>query len=130
MSKPTVLVVDDCDIIRASVSKILRDAGYLVIQASDGEVGLGKLGENPDQIDLIILDVNMPRLDGFGFCVKLNEQHPSLQHTPIIFLTSEESFALEMLGQQMGSYLKKPVNEQSLLTAIQTTLSAGVGVEG
>lgn len=122
MSKSTILVVDDCHTIRLAVKRILKTAGYQVVVASNGEEALGLMEQNPD---LIVLDVNMPQLDGFGFCERINEENPELQNVPIVFLTNEESIALELLGKEMGAYLKKPVAEDDLLEVVQAQLSRG-----
>ena len=74
MSKSTILVVDDCQTIRLAVKRILTTAGYQVIVACNGEEALGLIEQSPD---LIVLDVNMPRLDGFGFCERLSQENPA-----------------------------------------------------
>ena len=125
MSKSTILVVDDCQSIRLSVKRILTGAGHDVVVACDGEEALGLIDHEPD---LIILDINMPRLDGFGFCARLNEENPKFQHVPIVFLTTEESVALEMLGKEMGAYLRKPVSDDELLKVVQSQLARGAKV--
>lgn len=122
MSKTTILVVDDCQTIRLTVKRILTEAGYQVIVACNGEEALGLIDQSPE---LIVLDINMPLLDGFGFCERLNSENPKFQHVPVVFLTSEESFALEMLGKEMGAYLKKPVDHDELLEVVQAQLSRG-----
>lgn len=122
MSESTILVVDDCQSIRLAVKRILANAGYQVIVACDGEEALKRLEQDPD---LIVLDINMPQLDGFGFCERLNAESPEHQHVPIVFLTTEESMALEMLGKEMGAYLKKPVSDIELLDVVQTGLAGG-----
>lgn len=123
MPTQTILVVDDCKIVRIAVSRILKEEGYRVILACDGEEALEMLSEKPD---LIVLDVNMPRLDGFGFCEMLNRKNTLSQHVPIIFLTSENLVALELLGKEMGAYLKKPVKREELLSVVQERLTIEV----
>lgn len=123
MSQPTILVVDDCHSVRLSVKRMLVEAGYEVIVACDGEEAIQQLGENPD---LIVLDINMPGLDGFGFCERFSNESPELRHVPIVFLTTEESMALEMLGKELGAYLKKPVSDEDLLAVVQSQLEGVV----
>ncbi|QEG20658.1 response regulator [Mariniblastus fucicola] len=120
MTMSTILVVDDCQTIRLAVKRILTEAGYSVIVARDGEEALTKLAENPA---LIVLDVNMPGLDGYGFCERMSREDPVYQDIPIVFLTTENSRALEMLGREMGAYLQKPVNDNDLLSVVETQLS-------
>ena len=119
MSLPTILVVDDCQSIRLAVSRILRDAGYNVVVARDGEEALTKLEDNPS---LIVLDVNMPGLDGYGFCDRLGREDPAYQDIPVVFLTTENSRALELLGEELGAYLQKPVKAPELLSVIESQL--------
>lgn len=122
MSMPTILVADDCQSVRLTVKRILEAAGYTVIVANDGEEALEKLSENPS---LIILDVNIPRLDGFGFCQRLAESEAN-RDTPVVFCTTENSMALEMLGSEMGDYLRKPVDREALLSVVEEQLSRKV----
>ncbi len=117
MTMPTIMVVDDCQSIRLAVRRILTEAGYSVVVANDGEEALAKLRQHPA---LIVLDVNMPGLDGYGFCEKMDPAHSEI---PVVFLTTERSKALEMLGNEMGAYLQKPVCEEKLLRVIEKQLS-------
>lgn len=119
MSMPTILVVDDCQSVRLAVKRILTEAGYPVIVACDGEDALCKLSENPS---LVVLDVNMPGLDGYGFCERMALQQQVSQDIPVVFLTTENSKALEMLGNQLGAYLKKPVAAEELLGVVANQL--------
>jgi CheY-like chemotaxis protein len=121
MSMPTIMVVDDCQSIRLTVKRILSRAGYSVIIARDGEEAIAKLSEYPS---LIVLDVNMPGLDGYGFCERMVRENPVHVDTPVVFLTSERSRALELLGSQLGAYLQKPVSDQELLSVVEEQLTA------
>jgi len=119
MSMPTILVVDDSQSIRLAVKRILTEAGYSVVVACDGDEALEKLAENPA---LIVLDINMPGLDGYGFCDRMSRQHPSSVDVPVVFLTTEKSPALEKLGDELGAYLQKPVGDEELLGVVETQL--------
>ncbi len=123
MSMPTILVADDCQSVRLSIKRILEAAGYTVIVATNGEEALELLSKDPA---LVILDVNMPCLDGFGFCEKLAE-NPRHSDMPVVFCTTEKSMALELLGNTMGAYLQKPVDRESLLGVIQEQLLSKAG---
>ena len=120
MSMPKLLIVDDSQSVRIKVKRILVDAGYDVITACDGLEAIEKLVEEPS---LIVLDVNMPGLDGYGVCEKLRELGPKYDDLPIVFLTSLESKALELLGREFGAYLHKPVCELKLLSVVQEQLA-------
>ena len=119
MSMSRIMVVDDCQAVRLAVKRILAQAGYEVVTACDGEEAIEKLTEQPD---LVVLDVNMPGMDGYGFCEQLNNQGES--DLPVVFLTAEESKALELLGEQYGAYLNKPVSSDQLLQVVSTQLAA------
>lgn len=120
MSTPKLLVVDDSQSIRVTVKRILNQAGYDVITAVDGIQAIEQLQEEPQ---LMVLDVNMPGLDGYGVCEKLRELGSKYDRLPIVFLTAVESRALELLGREFGAYLHKPVNELELLTVIEQQLA-------
>ena len=120
MPKPKLLVVDDSHYVRLSVRRVLAKAGYEVITACNGLEALEKLSEEPS---LIVLDVNMPVLDGYAVCEKLRELGPKYDKLPIVFLTSLESRAMELLGDEFGAYVNKPFLEESLLSAVKEQLA-------
>ncbi len=117
MSISKLLVVDDSKAIRTFVSRILSNAGYEVITAVDGFQALEKMAEEPS---LMLLDVAMPGLDGYGVCEELRQGGTEL---PIVFLTSIQSKALELLGKEYGAYLNKPVHENELLHVVKEQLA-------
>ncbi len=117
---PKILIVDDSKTIRAQVSRILRDSGYQALCATDGLEALESVRSNAP--DLIVLDVNMPNLDGFGVCERLHQMDPPLGQTPIIFLTSENNNVLRLLGASMGAYLQKPIQKDPLLKCVREIL--------
>lgn len=121
MSAQKILLVDDNQTIRKAVKRVLASAGYDVVCASNGHEAIDLLN---DQFDLMVLDIIMPGLDGYGVCEQLKSSDMDLESLPIIFLTSDTSHALEMLGQQFGAYLKKPVDSNVLLNAVKEQLSA------
>ncbi len=120
MSKQIALVVDDSRTIRLHIQQILSDAGFEVVTAEDGWQAIQQL----EQVDpcVMVLDIVMPRLDGYGVCKELERFGPRFKKLPIVFLTSIESHAMELLGHEYGTYLKKPVGKKELLTAIASLL--------
>lgn len=110
----TILVVDDSNAIRQSVSFILEQAGFAVVQASDGLDGLSKL--NSQQFNLIISDVNMPNMDGIAFTKKVRE-HASHKFTPVIMLTTESQSSKMEEGKAAGAtgWIVKPFDADKLL---------------
>ena len=117
-----LLVVDDSRTIRLQLQRVLTEAGYEVILASDGDEGLRRVTD--DQPDLMILDIQMPGIDGYALCQSLNQMGKPWDELPIVFVTSLESHALDLLGGQMGGYLRKPVCRHALLATVSRTLGA------
>ncbi|NWG53521.1 MAG: response regulator [Hydrogenophilaceae bacterium] len=114
----TVLTVDDSRMMREMLLSVLRDAGFNVIQAEDGVDGLEKLaGAAPD---VIITDINMPRMDGYGFIegVRRDARHRA---TPILVLSTESDQAKKARARDAGAtgWIVKPFNADSLLSAIR-----------
>lgn len=118
-----VLVVDDSSAIRESVSYVLDQAGYGVVQAGDGLEGLEKLKEG--SFDLIVTDVNMPNLDGIGLVRKVREQG---QHKflPIVVLTTESQQSKMQEGKEAGAtgWIVKPFDSEKLLGVVKKLIGA------
>lgn len=114
-----LLVVDDSRTVRVQVQRILTDAGYEVITATNGLEALALLDEQPS---LMVLDVSMPGLDGYGVVESLKQLGTQFERLPIVFLTSLESKAMELLGREYGAYLHKPVCKQQLLSVVKSQL--------
>lgn len=120
MSVPYILVVDDSHTVRTLVKRTLTKDGYEVGTANDGLDAFEKIAERLP--DLMVLDIQMPLMDGYTVCQKLQEIGEPFASVPVIFLTSIKSQALNMLGKQLGDYLHKPICAQQLLSAIERTL--------
>lgn len=116
MSK-TVLVVDDSASLRQVVAIALKGGGYDVVEAGDGQDALGKLDGR--KINLIISDVNMPRMDGITF-VKEVKKLPAYKFTPIIMLTTESQESKKAEGQAAGAkaWVVKPFKPDQMLAAV------------
>ena len=106
MEKGTILIVDDEKEIRELVDIYLKGEGYNTIKACDGEEALEIV--NNQQIDLIILDVMMPKLNGIEVCLKIRE----IKEMPIIMLSAKSEDIDKILGLNMGAddYITKPFN--------------------
>ncbi|CAK8712207.1 Twitching motility two-component system response regulator PilH [Candidatus Electrothrix laxa] len=112
-----LLVVDDSPGELQLIYKVLSKAGYTIITASDGAEGIEKsLSEQPD---LIILDVVMPKKNGFQACRAI-KSCPETQHIPIILLSSKSQPVDKFWGMKQGAdlYLTKPLVPINLLKAI------------
>lgn len=120
MSK-TILAVDDSASMRQMVGVTLRAAGYEVIEASDGDEALEYARKNP--VDLVLTDVNMPRMDGITLVAQLRTL-PSYHLTPLLLLTTESSQERKMQGKQAGAtgWMVKPFNPDQLLATLERVL--------
>jgi two-component system chemotaxis response regulator CheY len=113
-----VLTVDDSRTMRDMLHLALSEAGYRVIQAVDGVDGLEVLeGEQPD---IIVTDINMPRMDGFGF-IEGVRKHGKHRATPILVLTTESDSEKKLRARQAGAtgWIVKPFNPAKLVDAIR-----------
>jgi DNA-binding response OmpR family regulator len=119
----SVLVVDDDADVRALVTTLLGRAGYLVAEAEDGRAALKALyGQRPD---LVVLDVNMPDLDGWGTLERIRE----LSDVPVIMLSArnEELEKVRALRAGADDYVTKPFGRQELLARVETVLRRAGG---
>jgi CRP-like cAMP-binding protein len=120
--KRCVLIIEDNNDIRESTAEILELTGYQVIQAVNGKVGVDlALQHKPD---VILCDIMMPELDGYGVLYLLSK-HPETDSIPFIFLTAKAERIDLRKGMEMGAddYLTKPYDEIELLNAIETRLN-------
>ncbi len=117
--RPTVLLVDDSINVRRLLALTLEKAGYQVAQAKDGQDALDKLTAGL-AVEAVICDVEMPRLDGYGFLarIKAETDHENL---PVAMLTSRSSKKHRQLAMNLGAaaYFTKPYNEQTLLKTLE-----------
>jgi len=114
----TILIVDDSSSLRTVVKLALTRAGYDVLEAGDGQQGLGQL-DKAAKVHLIVSDVNMPVMDGISF-VKQVKQHPRHRFTPVVMLTTEGQDAKKEQGRAAGAkaWIVKPFNPPQLLDAV------------
>ncbi len=116
MSK-IVLTVDDSRTIRDMVSFTLKNAGFDVLEATDGLEGLAVLKNNTP--DVIISDVNMPNMNGFDF-VKAVREIPQFKFIPILMLTTENTGDKKNIGREAGAtgWIVKPFDPDMLVQTI------------
>lgn len=116
-----ILLVEDNKDMRENISEILELANYTVITAPNGRIGVELAGkETPD---LIICDIMMPDLDGYGVLYLLSK-NPATSGIPFIFLTAKAEKSDMRKGMSMGAddYLTKPFEEMELLNAVEARL--------
>ena len=116
MSK-TILVVDDSSSLRMAVRIALTGAGYDIVEAEDGKQALTKLDGR--KYHLVISDVNMPNLDGYGF-VQAMKQLAAYKYTPVVMLTTEDSNDKKERGREVGAkaWIVKPFLPPQLLNVV------------
>ena len=117
----SILAVDDSPSMRKMVSFTLSGAGYNVVEAVDGQDALEKAESH--NIDLVLADQNMPRLDGIGLTRRLRE-HPKFKSIPILILTTESSDQMKQAGRAAGAtgWLVKPFDPNRLIEVIQKVI--------
>ncbi len=116
-----ILVIEDNGKIRDNVAEILEMSGYEPLVAEDGKQGVTlAIQKNPD---LIICDIMMPVLDGYGV-IHMLQKNPATRNTPFIFLTAKAERTEIRKGMEMGAddYITKPFNGAELLSAIESRL--------
>ncbi len=114
----TILVVDDSPTIRKLVGATLKKRHYQVIAAADGMEALSKL--NDELPDLILLDITMPRMDGYQLC-KIIRGNKETKDIPVIMLSGKDGFFDKVRGRMAGSteYMTKPFKPKMLLQMVK-----------
>lgn len=120
---PHVLVVDDDPHIRDVIAIALEDAGMAVTQAADGQRGVIEARRLTP--DLVVMDIGMPELDGFGACRAIRRTST----VPILFLTARDEEIDRVLGFELGAddYVSKPFSPRELVLRIRAILARGKG---
>jgi two-component system, OmpR family, response regulator ChvI len=118
----TIALVDDDRNILTSVSMALEAEGFEVRCYSDGAEALRSMTAQP--VDLAVLDIKMPRMDGMELLTQLRKEKKQL---PVIFLTSKDDEVDELLGLRMGAddYIKKPFSQRLLIERIRALIRRG-----
>ncbi len=113
-----VLIVDDSETIRQQLARGLSDAGFSVLEAADGVYGLEHVAANAD-LSLIVLDVNMPRLNGMEMLDRL-KANPKTADVPVLILTTEAQKSLIDRAKNAGArgWVIKPVKIDLLVKAV------------
>ncbi len=127
---PTVVVVDDSATIRAIIQKELEEAGYRVFTFSNGIEALASLAWMESPPDLITLDIDMPRMDGFACCEKLREQESKGLYgqretrLPVLFISANDSLDNRIRGFHLGSleFISKPFIRGDIARAVDRVL--------
>lgn len=117
----TIITVDDASTIRKMVGFSLKSAGHQILEAADGQIAFDTLSKR--SVDLVIADVNMPRMSGIELTRKLRAL-PSYRSVPIILLTTETDPAKKNEGRAAGAtgWIVKPFSQQQLLAIVSKVL--------
>ena len=120
MSDITVLVVDDEARMRKLIKDFLMQKGYSILEAGDGEEALKIFAENQNKIKLILLDVMMPKLDGWSVLRQIRQN----SKVPIIMLTARGEEQDELFGFELGvdEYISKPFSPKILVARVEAIL--------
>lgn len=121
----TVMVVDDSKTVRMYHGALLRDLGINVLEAENGMEALEKTLDNT--VDLYLVDVNMPVMDGYSFVSELRKQ-PTGRFTPVIMITTQEAATDKLEAFKVGATLfeTKPIKPDVLKGYIQLLLKAKI----
>ena len=120
MDNITILVVDDEERMRKLIKDFLNAKGYKILEAEDGEKALEIFELNKEKIDLVILDVMMPKFDGWTVLRKIRQE----AKTPVIMLTARGEEQDELFGFELGvdEYVSKPFSPRILVARIDAIL--------
>ena len=118
---PSILVIEDDETMRKSLRRIFESEGYRVTTAADGTQLSQVLDVAP--IDLIVLDVGLPWINGFELA-KLMKEHDQLKHLPLVFVSGRSSEEDVKKGFELGAddYIKKPFDIEKIKKSISTLL--------
>lgn len=121
MGDATILVVDDESRMRKLIKDFLIQKNYNILEAEDGEKAIKTYEENKEKIDLILLDVMMPKLDGWSVLRNIRQENKKL---PIVMLTARAEEQDELFGFELGvdEYITKPFSPKILVARVEAIL--------
>jgi len=121
MNEITIMIVDDESRMRKLIRDFLTQKDYKVIEAENGEAAINFFEEKKEKIDLILLDVMMPKLDGWSVLRQIRQQ----SNVPVIMLTARGEEQDELFGFELGvdEYISKPFSPKILVARVQAILN-------
>lgn len=120
----TILVVDDSKFVRLNICRMLQEANFQTIEASNGKEAVSLMATLDSMPDLIICDIMMPEMDGYEFYSYISTR-PEWNHIPFIFLSAKSSPEDIRIGKMLGAddYLVKPVDSRDLIASVKGKIS-------
>ena len=121
MNDLTILIVDDEERMRKLIKDFLMQKNFSILEAEDGEMALKIYNENKNKISLILLDVMMPKLDGWSVLRQIRQENKNI---PIVMLTARSEEQDELFGFELGvdEYISKPFSPKVLVARVEAIL--------
>jgi two-component system cell cycle sensor histidine kinase/response regulator CckA len=119
MRTSTVLLVEDEALVRDLLAKILRRAGYVVLEAEDGEAAVDLAAGYGDRIDAVVTDIAMPRLGGIEAARVLVAARPGMA---VVYMSGHVDNEQELVAGPEGGFLRKPFEPEALVTTLGEVL--------
>ena len=121
---PKILIVEDDPAVRGVVELALEREGMRTLAVADGEAALKHLGSSAQDVDLVILDVMLPGMDGVSICREIRAGDVGSSDVPIIMLTARDDEASVLIGLEVGAddYVTKPFSPRQLVSRIRAHL--------
>ena len=121
MNDLTILIVDDEERMRKLIKDFLTQKNFNILEAEDGEIALKVYNENKNKINLILLDVMMPKLDGWSVLRQIRQENKVI---PIVMLTARSEEQDELFGFELGvdEYITKPFSPKVLVARVEAIL--------
>lgn len=123
---PTILVLEDDEAVRNFACAVLTSGGFHAIAAKDGSEGVALCERSRLLIDMVLTDMNMPRMSGSEAVEKLRKIYPRVK---VLFMSGDERESFGTLGDSLRPYLRKPFSPAVLLAAVQNLLSGATSDE-
>jgi len=116
----TVLVVDDHETTRQTISRMLEAGGFTVRTATNGVEALDRLAREGTEIDIVLSDVTMPEMGGIDLSYQIREQYPQI---PVALVSGDVSdLERSIIGRQDVPFIKKPFHAESLYSALREAI--------
>jgi len=120
-SRATILIADDNELVRSSLTRLLEASGFRVLTAESGQAAIDLLGKNGSSIDCALIDLSMPEISGEQVIVALRKMGSDI---PILIMSGYPPDLMDPLLSAIGSheYLQKPFGHDELIASLQTLL--------